>query len=322
MRDSKSGEYARCRNSNLNEDLGKVEYIFSDKTGTLTSNEMQLREIAIKGVAYGSSEFRLEDHQHLQGFSALKRFDARLHKAAGKVQHSSAWSGLITSGGSQSFVLQHHTSYPDLESASSLGFSGEESGRSSAAGEEDAAELQARWAQVVHRCSARWVLRGCRRRAACLRSRATAAPPHADAAGGEDQGHDWESGATALGHHLIDFWTNICLCQSLILEHNPAGGPAIYQGPSPDEVALVEGARQMGFEFKNRAQTHITLSMLGEDVTYEVLNVMEYSSERCVHAMPGGGGGSGGSRRVSLASKTSCAHHLVHCLPGRCAAAA
>lgn len=48
--------HARARNSNLNEDLGKVEYVFSDKTGTLTSNEMQLRMVAIKGLAIGNPE--------------------------------------------------------------------------------------------------------------------------------------------------------------------------------------------------------------------------------------------------------------------------
>ena len=53
------------------------------------------------------------------------------------------------------------------------------------------------------------------------------------------------------------------------------------QGPSPDEVALVEAARQMGFEFKHRAQSSVLLDMLGEEVAYEVLNVMEYSSDRC-----------------------------------------
>ena len=52
------------------------------------------------------------------------------------------------------------------------------------------------------------------------------------------------------------------------------------QGPSPDEVALVEAARQMGFEFKHRAQSSVVLNMLGEEVVYEVLNVMEYSSDR------------------------------------------
>lgn len=53
--DAESDEHAKARNTNLNEDLGKIDYIFSDKTGTLTSNEMQLREIAIKGVSLGTS---------------------------------------------------------------------------------------------------------------------------------------------------------------------------------------------------------------------------------------------------------------------------
>ncbi len=39
-----------------------------------------------------------------------------------------------------------------------------------------------------------------------------------------------------------------------------------YQGPSPDEVALVEGARQLGFEFRGRTRTHATISFLGQEV--------------------------------------------------------
>ena len=39
-------------------DLGLVDYVFSDKTGTLTSNEMQLRMLAIKGNSYGQPDFK------------------------------------------------------------------------------------------------------------------------------------------------------------------------------------------------------------------------------------------------------------------------
>lgn len=51
-------EHAHARNSNLNEDLGKVEYVFSDKTGTLTSNDMQLRMVNIKGSTYGRVDYK------------------------------------------------------------------------------------------------------------------------------------------------------------------------------------------------------------------------------------------------------------------------
>ncbi|XP_065129808.2 phospholipid-transporting ATPase IA isoform X4 [Paramisgurnus dabryanus] len=44
---------AMARTSNLNEELGQVKYIFSDKTGTLTCNVMQFKKCTIAGVAYG-----------------------------------------------------------------------------------------------------------------------------------------------------------------------------------------------------------------------------------------------------------------------------
>lgn len=44
---------ALARTSNLNEDLGQIEYIFSDKTGTLTRNEMEFRKCSINGNTYG-----------------------------------------------------------------------------------------------------------------------------------------------------------------------------------------------------------------------------------------------------------------------------
>lgn len=47
---------AQVRNSNLNEDLGKIQHIFSDKTGTLTQNVMKLSYWYSAGQLFNEAE--------------------------------------------------------------------------------------------------------------------------------------------------------------------------------------------------------------------------------------------------------------------------
>lgn len=51
-----SNTRAKPRTSNLNEELGRVEFLFSDKTGTLTDNKMILRRVAVAGGQCYSTE--------------------------------------------------------------------------------------------------------------------------------------------------------------------------------------------------------------------------------------------------------------------------
>ena len=57
--DSKSKEknltndFIKAQSSNLVEELGQIQHIFTDKTGTLTCNDMTFRKITIAGKHYG-----------------------------------------------------------------------------------------------------------------------------------------------------------------------------------------------------------------------------------------------------------------------------
>jgi phospholipid-translocating ATPase len=55
MYDEISNTPAHARTSNLGEELGQIDYIFSDKTGTLTQNVMEFLKVSLGGVAYGKT---------------------------------------------------------------------------------------------------------------------------------------------------------------------------------------------------------------------------------------------------------------------------
>ncbi|XP_020520769.1 phospholipid-transporting ATPase 1 isoform X2 [Amborella trichopoda] len=50
--DEASNSRFQCRALNINEDLGQVKYVFSDKTGTLTENKMDFQRACIGGLDY------------------------------------------------------------------------------------------------------------------------------------------------------------------------------------------------------------------------------------------------------------------------------
>ena len=50
--DSHTNKRAECRAMNITEELGQIQYVFSDKTGTLTENRMLFRRCTIAGIDY------------------------------------------------------------------------------------------------------------------------------------------------------------------------------------------------------------------------------------------------------------------------------
>uniref|UniRef100_A0A5B6ZSR3 Phospholipid-transporting ATPase n=1 Tax=Davidia involucrata TaxID=16924 RepID=A0A5B6ZSR3_DAVIN len=78
MYDEESGTPAQARTSNLNEELGQVDTILSDKTGTLTCNQMDFLKCSIAGTAYGMRSTEVELAAAKQMAMDLNRQDSEI----------------------------------------------------------------------------------------------------------------------------------------------------------------------------------------------------------------------------------------------------
>lgn len=82
-------ENTTVQSSNLNEELGQIEYIFSDKTGTLTCNIMDFKKISIAGVSYGDYDGEKDENyiKNYENYPKVTNVDFRSRKILNELEN-------------------------------------------------------------------------------------------------------------------------------------------------------------------------------------------------------------------------------------------
>ncbi|KAE8145737.1 haloacid dehalogenase-like hydrolase [Aspergillus avenaceus] len=221
MYDPETDTPIEARTSTINEELGQVSYIFSDKTGTLTNNSMRFRKMSVAGTAWYHDSDLQEEAAKEGGREKL------IHKKR-SFKGKKALSRKSNASEARSFFARP-----------SLADGAKKVGRSA---------LDYRTADMLNYIQRK---------------------PY-----------------TVFARKAKMFLLAIAVCHTCIPESDEVGNVS-FQAASPDELALVMAAQELGYLVQDRQANTLTIRSYpngpdgpySEEV-YEVLDVIEFSSAR------------------------------------------
>ncbi|XP_075214659.1 phospholipid-transporting ATPase VA [Lycorma delicatula] len=304
--DSETNKRVECRALNITEELGQVQYIFSDKTGTLTENKMLFRRCTVNGVDYNHPPS--ENQQNVATFHSSSGTITLNSNVIGELHR-----GSITGQRIQEFLLvlalcntvivANHPHYDSMNE------SGVIQPVSKPQPLHSSSEEQALQVDFVPNSSS--VPSSNSRYRRLTESRSITPSPTPLMNDVVENGPPVVSGTTlspissspdsspAVGTRKTQLKSKLLnvpvpnILSSVVSRKQkngiasktagkkPSKQKPIFEAESPDELALVETAYAYNIQLINRTPTTATVSILGESIVlYEVLNVLPFDASR------------------------------------------
>lgn len=209
---------AKVQSSNLNEELGQIEYIFSDKTGTLTQNIMEYKKMSIGKFSYGKSTKEVLEDFSRNSINTESDFDDEENKM---LMTDNSNRPMLRMQESAVSMSKFNIEQPDITNVSFYD------------------------PQMLDHM--------------------------------ENRHHE-------NYERIHRFLLHLSLCHTVIIDKEDLGNriKVTYNASSPDELALVNGARYFGYFFCDRDDRNNMIIRMpsGVDVRYKLLNIIEFDSAR------------------------------------------